>query len=151
MSDYTREVAIAILYQKGRFLMQLRDNLPHIAAAGCWGFFGGHLEPGETPETGLKRELKEEINYDFQGRPFKIGVFPNPEYQSLRHIFAVPLQVAMDDLQLNEGWDFALLSPQDIEKGEFYSNKAQQIRPLGVSHRKILLDFIKSNLVNWQN
>ncbi|MDB9312015.1 NUDIX hydrolase [Spirulina sp. CS-785/01] len=148
--SYERQVAIAILYQKGRFLMQLRDNLPHIPAAGCWGFFGGHLEPGETPEEGLQRELQEEINYTIRKPPIKLGEFPNEEHQSLRHVFAVPLLVPLHELQLNEGWDMALLCPEDIVKGEFYSHKARQIRPLGFAHRKFLLDLIESNLVDWQ-
>ncbi len=57
-------VALAILEQDGRFLMQLRDDIPTILYPGVWGLFGGHLEAGESPEIGLKRELKEEINYE---------------------------------------------------------------------------------------
>ncbi|MEO0834695.1 MAG: NUDIX domain-containing protein [Cyanobacteria bacterium J06642_3] len=56
-------IAVAIIYQDGKYLMQLRDDVPHIIHPGVWGFFGGHLEPGEEPEAGLKRELIEEINY----------------------------------------------------------------------------------------
>lgn len=31
-------VAIAIIYQDGKYLMQLRDDLPTIAYPGVWGF-----------------------------------------------------------------------------------------------------------------
>ena len=55
------QVSLAILYQEGRFLFQLRDNIPGIVHPGVWGLFGGHLEPEETPELCLKRELIEEI------------------------------------------------------------------------------------------
>ena len=58
------EVAIAILYRDGKFLLQLRDDIPGIAYPGCWALFGGHIEPGEIPEIALKRELQEEIGYD---------------------------------------------------------------------------------------
>jgi hypothetical protein len=34
--------------------MQLRDENPSIVAPGCWGLFGGHLDPGETPEQSLR-------------------------------------------------------------------------------------------------
>ena len=54
------EVALAMLQREGRWLMQLRDEIPTIVAPGCWGLFGGHLEPGETPEQALRRELMEE-------------------------------------------------------------------------------------------
>ena len=56
------EVAIAILFKDGQFLLQLRDNIPTIIYPGHWAFFGGHVEPGETAEAGVWRELKEEIN-----------------------------------------------------------------------------------------
>jgi 8-oxo-dGTP pyrophosphatase MutT (NUDIX family) len=63
LNNQIEEVAIAILYQNNKFLMQLRDNFPHIAHPVCWGLFGGRLESGETPETALVRDLIEEINY----------------------------------------------------------------------------------------
>ncbi|MFM7315162.1 MAG: NUDIX domain-containing protein, partial [Cyanobium sp.] len=46
----TVEVALAVLEQRGRWLIQLRDDIAGIVAPGCWGLFGGHLDPGETPE-----------------------------------------------------------------------------------------------------
>ena len=49
------EVALAMLQRDGRWLMQLRDEIPSIVAPGCWGLFGGHLDPGETPEQALRR------------------------------------------------------------------------------------------------
>ena len=42
--------------------MKLRDNFPDMAAPGCGGLFGGQLDPGETPEQALRRELLEEIS-----------------------------------------------------------------------------------------
>ncbi|NMG61182.1 NUDIX hydrolase, partial [Geitlerinema sp. P-1104] len=40
-----KEVAIAILHQNGRYLMQLRDDIPTIVYPGQWTFFGGTVEP----------------------------------------------------------------------------------------------------------
>lgn len=133
-------VAVAILYQGDRFLMQLRDDIPTIAYPGYWGFFGGHIEPGETPEQALKRELQEEIGYTFTVKPVQFGCYNEP--QVIRYVFAVPLLVACEDLVLNEGWDLKLLTPQEIERGTCYSAKANQVREIGPKHRQILLDFL---------
>lgn len=45
----------------GRCLLQLRNSDKRYKHT--WGFFGGLLEPGETPFEALKRELEEEIGF----------------------------------------------------------------------------------------
>jgi 8-oxo-dGTP pyrophosphatase MutT (NUDIX family) len=60
MNEQRVEVAIAILHTADRFLMQLRDNIPGISTR-LLGVFCGHLDPGETPEAAVKRELLEEL------------------------------------------------------------------------------------------
>ena len=46
----------------GRVALQLRDDKPHVGAADCWGLFGGHSEPGETPDQTIRREILEELD-----------------------------------------------------------------------------------------
>lgn len=134
-----KEVAIAILYRDGQFLMQLRDDIPGIAYPGHWAFFGGHIEPGELPEDALKRELLEEIGY-VPSAPSFFSYYS--EENVLRHVYHAPLTVELDRLILGEGWDMRLLTPEQIRAGERYSEKAGQVRPLGRPHQRILLDFI---------
>jgi 8-oxo-dGTP diphosphatase len=138
-------VAMAIIYQQGKFLMQLRDNIPGILYPGVWGLFGGHLEPGETPEIGLKRELIEEINYTTD-LPQQFACYADSKV--IRHIFYLPLLVEIETLELNEGWDLGLVCPKDIVRGYCYSKQAGEERPLGDTHQKILLNFINSKLLS---
>tara|TARA_B100000315_G_C14567657_1_gene583807 strand:- start:1346 stop:1771 length:426 start_codon:yes stop_codon:yes gene_type:complete len=51
------------IYNKGKFLLQKRDDKKGIYYPNSWGLFGGKLELNEKPEIGLKRELIEEINW----------------------------------------------------------------------------------------
>lgn len=133
-------VALAILQQDGKFLMQLRDDYPHILYPGHWGFFGGHLEPGETAEVGVRRELLEEIGYC----PSQLTPFDSHEdTYVIRHIYYGELDVDLSKLILGEGADFGLLTPEDIRRGERFSEKIQQVRPIGKPHQQILLNFIR--------
>ena len=141
MSDRTRRtsVAMAIIDRDGKYLMQLRDDIVGIAYPGVWGFFGGHLEPGELPEAGLRRELIEEIGYSAE-RLTKFRLLEMDRY--VRHLFHCSLTVPVETLQLNEGWDMKLLTKAEIEQGKAYSSQAGADKPLGDIHRQIMLDFI---------
>lgn len=52
-------VAAALIDADGRVLVQQRP--PGGSMAGLWEFPGGKLEPGESPEAALIRELEEEL------------------------------------------------------------------------------------------
>jgi 8-oxo-dGTP pyrophosphatase MutT (NUDIX family) len=54
-------VALIILGEPPRYLMQLRDQKPGIFYPGHWGLFGGAIDPGEAPDVTLQRELAEEL------------------------------------------------------------------------------------------
>lgn len=60
--DDRREVAAAALVDAGRLLLAQRVSPPELA--GRWELPGGKIEPGETPEEGLRRELREELGVE---------------------------------------------------------------------------------------
>lgn len=62
------DVAAAIIERDGLVLAARRR--PGIHLAGCWEFPGGKVEPGETPQACLVRELQEELGVQAQ-----IGAF----------------------------------------------------------------------------
>ncbi len=130
---------MAILYREGKYLIQLRDDIPGIVYPGVWALFGGSLEPGEEPEAGLRRELVEEIGY--AGEKLKeFGL--NTQGDRHRHLFSGALTVPLTELQLNEGSDFKLLTQEEIVSGKAYSPQAGVDQPIGDFHRQIILDFI---------
>ncbi|MFC3123932.1 bifunctional GNAT family N-acetyltransferase/(deoxy)nucleoside triphosphate pyrophosphohydrolase [Pseudoroseomonas globiformis] len=55
-------VACALIDSDGRVLLARRPEGKPMA--GLWEFPGGKMHPGETPEQGLIRELKEELDID---------------------------------------------------------------------------------------
>lgn len=54
--------AVALIDVEGRVLLAQRPEGK--ALAGLWEFPGGKVEPGETPEAALVRELQEELGID---------------------------------------------------------------------------------------
>ena len=54
--------AVALIDADGRVLLAQRPEGKSLA--GLWEFPGGKVEPGETPEAALIRELKEELDID---------------------------------------------------------------------------------------
>ena len=65
-----KQAVKAIIYRKdGKILMQQRDYSNNLPFPGMWTFFGGTVNKNEDLKNGLKRELKEELNFF----PKKIG------------------------------------------------------------------------------
>jgi 8-oxo-dGTP pyrophosphatase MutT (NUDIX family) len=56
--------AALIVAEDGRYLLQLRDDIPGIFYPGHWGCFGGAVGPEESPLDALKRELAEELEFE---------------------------------------------------------------------------------------
>ncbi len=57
-TDWVPVVAAVVRRGDGRVLLAQRPSGAH---AGLWEFPGGKVEPGETPEQALARELREEL------------------------------------------------------------------------------------------
>lgn len=131
----TVEVAVAMLHRQGQWLVQLRDDIEGIVAPGCWGLFGGHLEPTESPEEGLRRELNEELG--LQARELTPW-FLHQTSQRCLHVFVGPLPVPIEDLHLQEGQDLTLASLEQLAEGSAYSTRLQEARPLAPSLQLVL-------------
>ncbi|KLU59854.1 CTP pyrophosphohydrolase [Peptococcaceae bacterium CEB3] len=62
------DVTAAIIVDGNKILIAQRA--PGQNQAGKWEFPGGKMEPGETPEECLQREIKEELDVDIEVRSF---------------------------------------------------------------------------------
>jgi 8-oxo-dGTP diphosphatase len=58
----------AIVERDGAVFAARRN--PDRSAGGLWEFPGGKIEPGESPEKALRRELQEELNVSVSVGPF---------------------------------------------------------------------------------
>lgn len=81
--------AVALIDADGRVLLAQRPEGK--ALAGLWEFPGGKVEPGETPEAALIRELKEELDIDTWASclaPLSFASHSYPEFHLLMPLFA---------------------------------------------------------------
>lgn len=124
----------------GRWLLQLRDDIEGILYPGQWALFGGHLDPGETPEAALRRELEEEIN--LAGSDLTPW-FELRDGQRIRHFFRGPLAVPFGSLTLLEGQDMVLAELDELLTGSIWSPKCQEKRLLAPSLKRAIQELKK--------
>ncbi|GAA4897082.1 (deoxy)nucleoside triphosphate pyrophosphohydrolase [Ferrimonas pelagia] len=64
----TLEVVAALLCDQGRILLARRH--PNASQGGYWEFPGGKIDPGESPQQALEREIAEELSVSIQVRHY---------------------------------------------------------------------------------
>ena len=80
--------AVALIDPDGRVLIAERPAGKHLA--GMWEFPGGKVEPGETPEAALVRELAEELGIDVHASclaPFTFASHAYPDFHLLMPLY----------------------------------------------------------------
>jgi len=111
-----RAVAVGLLVaEDGRLLLQLRDQKPGIVNPGRWGFFGGHVEHGETPAQAFLREMSEELGWRPRHfEPYATREVDRDGWHVTSHVFAAHLDVEPGALTLGEGQAMALVAPDAL-------------------------------------
>jgi 8-oxo-dGTP diphosphatase len=112
----TRRVALIIFYdEEKRILLQDRAGISKFGEK--WGYFGGEIEKGETPEEAVVRETKEELDFDLKDYEF-IGIFKNQINEEVfveRHVFISPLKDNFSKFKQIEGERMELLSIEEAK------------------------------------
>jgi 8-oxo-dGTP diphosphatase len=106
-------VAVALLDADSRILLAQRPAHKHMG--GLWEFPGGKVEPGETPEAALIRELAEELNIDIRASCLAPLTFVSHSYETF-HLL-MPLYVCRQwrgTLTAREGQNLAWVRAQRL-------------------------------------
>ena len=94
----TIEVVAAIIHQGGKILATQRGYGEH---KGMWEFPGGKMEPGETQEQAIRREIAEELNVQIRvERKVCTVEYDYPQFHLLMHCFWCSM--AGGELELKE-------------------------------------------------
>ena len=112
--------AVALIDHDGRVLLAKRPEGK--AMAGLWEFPGGKIEPGETPETALIRELDEELGINTAASCLAPLSFASHSYAASDSRAAFHLLLMLYVCRRWQG------RPQPIEGGKLKWVRPQQLR-----------------------
>ena len=112
--------AVALIDRDGRVLMAQRPECKPMA--GLWEFPGGKIEPGETPEIALIRELDEELGINTAASCLAPLSFASHSYGPSDNRPAFHLLMMLYVCRRWQG------RPQPVEGGALKWLRAQQLR-----------------------
>lgn len=108
-----QRVTAAVLFQRGRLLLAKRT--PHSSLPGVWELPGGKVESGETPESCLAREMREEFGVEVAvGELF--GTNTHAYDHGCFEILAYPIEIVAGELQALEHEAFDWFLPSEVEQ-----------------------------------
>lgn len=109
-------VAAVIRDEEGRILITQR-NLKK-AQGGLWEFPGGKIEPEETKEHAIVREIKEELDVDIEYKDFlSEKVFEYPE--KTINLIALECKKINGEIRLLEHESYAWVDEKELNDYEF--------------------------------
>jgi len=110
------EVVAAVIRDKNKILICRRPEGKKRAL--LWEFVGGKPEPGESLETALVRECREELDIELQvGAKFADCVHEYPDMTV--HLTAIEAQITHGEPKLLEHADIRWVTPDELDKYEF--------------------------------
>jgi 8-oxo-dGTP diphosphatase len=106
VTDQLPVVSAILTNPRGEVLLQQRDNNPAIFCPGCWTLPGGMVEPDETPDEAIVRELWEEMEFRLPLTYWQVyeaqrGI--NDEITVIQHIYLGRLDRPAAEIPLHEG------------------------------------------------
>ena len=136
MKRYTGKTSTAIIpFPANRILLVKRDTVPF---KGYWALPGGRMEPGETVEQTIVREVKEETGLDVVivraiGEYVEKGVKDDVEYEYYPTCFLVKAVGGEIKRQENEIKEIQLFSLKELPY------------PLAFEHDKMIKDYLNKS------
>ncbi len=111
-----RVVAAEIVDEAGNYLITQR--LPHAAMPLLWEFPGGKVEPGESDEQALIREIREELEVEIEVLGKTLATVRDYDTYIIDfHSFSA--RVVSGTLRRVGVWDFRWVKPADLNDYRF--------------------------------
>ena len=125
MTDRVLTVSAILLNRQNSVLLQLRDDNPTILWPGHWTLPGGTVEPGETPDQAIAREMLEEMELaDLHFRLWRQfnDTRGDPPIPVNQHIYVARFDHDPATIPLHEGQRIAFFAQAEIAKMQLAFN-----------------------------
>ena len=103
-----------------KLVIQLRDDKPGLPFPAHWATLGGAIEPGETPDQAIERELNEEIEpappvtfWRYIEHHFSAN---GSQHTVANHVYIGHLPCPLAEIKLYEGQRLAAFSAAEINE-----------------------------------
>jgi ADP-ribose pyrophosphatase YjhB (NUDIX family) len=110
-SEITLQVGVKILLKnpEGKYLMVRRNPKKYPEVGPKWDIVGGRIDAGSPLLENLKREIKEEVNLDYQGEPKLVAAqdilrVPGRHVVRLTYLGEMAGEPVLDDDHLEVKW-----------------------------------------------
>ncbi len=131
MKKKSEKAVIAFYDDQGRILLQDRHAITETRAQ--WGFFGGGIESGETPEQALKREIQEELGFNLEEFEFLNNhkvILPDGESYNKIWQFVGPLKIGLQEMEQREGRSMKLFTLDEVRNLTMYQTDIDILKPI---------------------
>lgn len=110
-------VVAAVIKDENENILITQRNLKK-AQGGLWEFPGGKIEPNETRENAIVREIKEELDIDIEVKSYlSEKVFNYPEKDI--NLIALECKKVSGEIRLLEHEDYKWVSKNELENFQF--------------------------------
>lgn len=111
------KVAAALLFDKGRIFATRRGDSPYEYVAHKLEFPGGKIEPNESGEDAVRRELKEELNLEVNvGGLYASHTFEYPDFIVTLFLYECEM---LSSFVLKEHESYAWLLPSELDETDW--------------------------------
>lgn len=120
---FVKNLSLIIFFDRnGKLLLQDRKSMSKHGEE--WGYFGGKIDSGESPEEAIVREIKEELEFDLKDFKFLkeyvayAKLLKNGEVAEInQHVFLKKINLDdFDSMVLHEGDGMKWFSIEEVKK-----------------------------------
>lgn len=128
------EVVAAILHCEGTYFATQRG---YGEFEGMWEFPGGKIEPGESRELALKREIQEELGIDITIDKFMCTTdYDYPSFHLTMHCYLC--SIASGEIELREHKSARWLSAEQLDSVEWLPADIDIIKQLRIEKKETI-------------